>query len=254
VPLNKIVLVLEYDGTDYYGFQVQPNGVTVQEKLEVAIRKLTGEQLRIIPASRTDTGVHAKGQVISFMTACQLPAPVIIRALNHFLPEDIAVKEAYRTRDAFDVRKGALSREYKYNIWNQPIRSPYWNRFAHRVVEPLDLGAMNEMCGKLIGEHDFISFASDLDEGKTTRRIVYRADVQKEGDLIVFNIAANGFLTHQVRNTVGALIRAGQGKLTAAGFDIIMEAKKPGSAGPLAPARGLCLTKVNYPKPIEEEI
>ena len=249
---TRIVLIMEYDGTNYHGFQLQASLPTIQGETEKALRKLTGERSRVITASRTDAGVHAKGQVVSFRTRSSLPLPTFINGLNYYLPRDIAVKAAHRVSDSFNVRRSALSREYSYYILNSLTRSPIWEGFAYLVSGHLDIEAMNQACQALIGEHDFASFASSIGGGiKSTIRRVYRAKVEKDGQSAVFNIVANSFLPHQVRNTVGALLRVGLGKMTVDEFHRIIEAKKPGLARPTAPARGLCLMRINYPRSFE---
>ena len=249
---TKIVLIMEYDGTHYHGFQLQVNLPTIQGETEKALRKLTGERSRVITASRTDAGVHAKGQVVSFRTRSSLPLETFINGLNYYLPRDIAVKAAHRVSDSFNVRRSALSREYNYYILNSRIRSPFREVFFYLVGGQLDIEAMNQACQALIGEHDFASFASAIGVGiKNTIRRLYRAEMEKDGELVVFNMVANSFLPHQVRNTVGALIRVGLGKMTIDEFHRIIEAKKPGLAGPTAPACGLCLMRINYPHSFE---
>ena len=251
---TKMVLIMEYEGTHYHGFQLQADLPTIQSETEKALWKLTGERTRVMMASRTDTGVHAKGQVVSFRTKSSLPPQTFVNALNYHLPKDIAIKAAYRVDDSFNVRRSALSREYNYYILNSPTRSPLRRSFACLIRGHLDIEAMNQACQALIGKHDFTSFASSIgDEIKNTVRRVYRAEVKKHGDTIIFNIVANSFLTHQVRNTIGALIKVGQGKMSIDEFHRILEAKKPGLAGPTAPARGLCLMQINYPQPFEGE-
>jgi len=248
-----MVLIMEYDGTKYHGFQLQASQPTVQGEIESALLKLTGEKVRILAASRTDTGVHAREQVVSLRTTSSLPEHAFVGGLNHYLPEDIAVKDAYRVRDAFNVRRNAASREYHYLILNRAARSPIRHRFAHHVPGRLDVAAMNEACRCLIGEYDFASFATALESRtKSTVRRVYQADVTGDGDLVTFRITANAFLPHQVRNTVGALIRVGLGKMTTDEFRSILEARTPGKAGPTAPANGLYLMRVNYPHSWEE--
>ncbi len=250
---TKIVLVMEYDGTHYYGFQMQANLPTIQGETEKALWKLTGERSRVIAASRTDTGVHAKGQVVSFRTRSSLPLETFINGLNYYLPRDIAVKAAHKVSDSFNVRRSALSREYNYYILNSRTRSPIREGFSCLVGGHLDIEAMNQACQALIGEHDFASFASSIGAGiKSTIRRVYKAETERDGELAVFNMVANSFLPHQVRNTVGALIRVGLGKMTVDEFHRIIEAKKPGLARPTAPARGLCLMRINYPHSFEE--
>ena len=250
---TKMVLIMEYDGTNYRGFQWQADQPTIQGEIESALLKLTGEKVRILAASRTDTGVHAKEQVVSFRTMSPLPENTYISGLNHYLPEDIAIKDAFKVKDSFNVQRNAMSREYHYLIINRLARSPIRRCFAYHVPVELDIAAMNEACQCLIGEHDFASFATSLEGGiKSTVRRVYQAEVKKDGDMVIFRIVASSFLPHQVRNTVGALIRVGLGKMTADEFRSILEAKTPGLAGPTAPAHGLCLMRVNYPKSWEE--
>ncbi len=255
VTTTKIVLIMEYDGTHYHGFQLQDGPPTIQGETEEALWKLTGERLRVMAASRTDAGVHAKGQVVSFRTKSPLPLPAFINGLNYYLPRDIAVKTAHRVGDSFNVRRDAISREYNYYILNSLTRSPIRKGFSYLVTGHLDIEAMNLACQALIGEHDFASFASCIGGGtKNTMRNVYRAKIDKDGELAVFNMVANSFLPHQVRNTVGALIRVGLGKVSVDQFHSIIEAKKPGLAGPAAPACGLCLMRINYPSPFGGEI
>jgi tRNA pseudouridine38-40 synthase len=250
---RKIALVLEYDGTNYAGFQWQANSPTIQAEIEEAILKLTGERRRVLSASRTDVGVHARGQVVSFHTNSSLPLSSFVKGLNYYLPEDIAVKEAYRIKDSFSIRRDAVSREYHYAIINSPTRSPLRQRFAHQVKQRLNHKAMHRACQALIGEHDFASFISRLEPYvKSTIKNVYQAEVSREEDLVTFRITANSFLPHQVRNTVGPLIKVGLGKMTAEEFQSLVEAKKIGLAGPTAPACGLCLMKISYPIPLEE--
>ena len=245
--LTKMALIVEYDGSGYYGFQLQANVPTIQGEIERALLKLTGERIRVLAASRTDSGVHALGQVVSFRTKSLLTPQTFASGLNHYLPRDIAVKAAHRVSDSFNVRRHALSREYNYYILNSLVRSPIRAGFCHLVTGKLDILAMNRAAQALIGEHDFASFATSVGvELKNTWRRVYRAKVEEDGELVVFNMVANSFLTHQVRNTIGALLRIGLGKMTTSEFYSIIEAKKPALAGATASARGLWLIRVNY--------
>jgi tRNA pseudouridine38-40 synthase len=244
---TKIVLVVEYDGTRYYGFQWQANLPTVQAEIETAVEKLTGEKLRIAAASRTDTGVHASGQVVSFRTVASHEPETFVKGLNYYLPQDIAIKAANIVEDSFDVRRQATSREYKYRIFNSRTRSPLLAASTFQVFGRLNDTAMNKACRILIGEHDLASFASDVGmEIKSTTRRIIRAEFRRDEELVTFDIEGSSFLPHQVRNTVGALIRVGQGKIDSDDFSRILDAKKIGLAGPTVPACGLCLTKVNY--------
>ncbi len=252
---TKIVLIMEYNGTHYHGFQLQASLPTIQEKIESALWRLTGERTRVMAASRTDTGVHAKGQIVSFRTKSFLSPQTFINGLNYYLPRDIAVKAAHRVDDSFNVRHSALSREYNYYILNSPTRSPLKNSFSYLVAGHLDIEVMNQACQALIGKRDFASFASCIGIGiKNTIRNVHKAEVKKDGELVIFNMVANSFLPHQVRNTIGTLIRIGLGKMSINEFYSIIEARRPGLAGPMAPAYGLCLMQVNYPHLFEGKI
>lgn len=246
---TRIILIVEYDGTNYHGSQWQANAPTVQGEIEKALKMLTGEKIRIKMASRTDAGVHARGQVVAFDTGTTIPLKSFVDGLNHYLPGDIAVKEAHKADANFDVRRKAISREYQYYILNSPTRSPIRQGFSYRVDGNLDIAAMNRACQALIGRHDFASFVASTETArqKRTVRDVYQAEVTRDGDMIVFAIVANSFLPHQVRNTVGSLIKVGQGRMTVEEFYSLVDAAKPGLAGPTAPAEGLCLTRVNYP-------
>lgn len=250
---KKIVLVVEYDGRLYHGFQWQAKLPTIQAELERAIRKLTGERRRVAAASRTDAGVHARGQVVSFRTESALSPRTFVRALNYYLPRDIAVKGACWANADFDVRRDAVSREYDYYILNSSTRSPLHEGHVYTVPKELNIEMMNKACKFLEGEHDFASFATSLGKLKSTVRAVYEAKVTKEDDLATFHMTASSFMPHQVRNTVGLLIRVGSGKVGLDEFEQIMEAKTLGLAGPTAPPCGLYLTKVNYPSDLELE-
>ena len=253
---TRVVLVVEYEGTHYYGFQLQANLPTIQGEMEEALQKLTGEKSRVMAASRTDTGVHAKGQVVSFKSRSSLPAQTLVKGLNYYLPRDIAVKAGFRIDDSFNVRRRAIRREYHYQILNSLTPSPIRRGFSYFVTGHLDVGAMNQACQALIGEHDLASFATSLEGDKigSAVRNVYKAEVEKNGDMVTFIIEANSFLRHQVRNTVGTLIRIGLGKMTVVEFWGLVEARSPGLAWPAAPAHGLCLMRISYPVPFGRDV
>jgi tRNA pseudouridine38-40 synthase len=192
--------------------------------------------------------------VVSFRTGSSLPAKTFISGLNHYLPGDIAVKDAFPVSEPVNVRRDATSREYQYRILNSATRSPMQHGSALLVSRPLDIAAMNGACRHLVGQHDLASFATALEGShiKSTVRRVYRAEVARDGEMVIFSMVASSFLPHQIRNTVGALIEVGLGRMTADGFRSILEARRPGLAGPAAPAHGLCLLRVNYPYSWEE--
>ncbi|MBI4307734.1 MAG: tRNA pseudouridine(38-40) synthase TruA [Chloroflexi bacterium] len=245
--MRRIALVVEYEGTRYQGFQVQKHAPTIQGELEKALQQLTGERRRVAGASRTDAGVHAQGQVASFLTASRYAPEVYERALTHYLPEDIAVRAAYEVRSSFDVRREALARQYCYLILNRPSASPLWRRFAHRVAGPLDTAAMDAASRLFVGERDFASFAGALEPGSrsTVRRIV-RARVSRKGERVMFTIQANAFLPQQVRRMAGALVAVGAGKMDIAALRRMLGAPEKGVARPVLPACGLYLVRVIY--------
>ncbi|UCB44170.1 MAG: tRNA pseudouridine(38-40) synthase TruA [Dehalococcoidales bacterium] len=246
-------MVVEYNGTNYYGSQWQTGLPTIQSEIEKALRGLTGETIRVAMASRTDAGVHAQRQVVSFLTGSALSRETFISGLNHYLPQDIAVKSTYIMDEFFEVRRIAMSRQYRYSILNVGTRSPLRESFAYRVVGTLDVDGMDQACQALVGEHDFASFASGIGgEEKSTVRRVYQAGVGRKGDFVVLDMVANAFVRHQVRSTAGCLVSIGLGKMSLDEFYSIIEVKQPGLAGPTLPACGLCLVRVNYPHPFEE--
>jgi len=248
----KIVVVLEYDGTRYHGSQIQSNGITIQGELEEALFKLTQVRTRVDSASRTDAGVHSLSQYFCFRTRANLTIEEYVKGLNYYLPEDIAVKGAAVVDSSFDARRNARSREYKYYIINSSTRSPIWRTKAHLVRSELDAEMMNQACKALIGRQDFSSFVTGDERGiKSTVRELRRAEIKRDGNLITFEVEANSFLPHQVRNMIGSLIRVGLKKISLEDFQNIIEAKTFGLAEPTAPACGLYLTKISYPKLFE---
>jgi tRNA pseudouridine38-40 synthase len=245
---------MEYDGTRYHGSQYQSNAVSIQGETESALQKLTGEEIRVSMASRTDAGVHAKGQVVSFKSKASFPPKTWVEAMNHYLPKDISIRAAYEVDGGFDVRRHALCREYRYHILNRRTPSPLWRHFSESVPQPLDVEAMNAACAVLVGERDFAPFAPAT-YTRSTRRQAFSAEVGRTGDLVTFDIRANSFLPHQVRNTVGGLVKVGLHKMTAETFREMASSGKAGTIGPTAPARGLCLMNIKYPDfPPSEEI
>lgn len=249
--LSNFALIIEYNGKRYFGFQWQEGQPTVQASLEEAIKKVTSQELRILATSRTDTGVHATYQVVSFRVKTRLSARTLVKALNHYLPDDIAVKTAEKISPDFNVQKNAISREYEYRLLNSPVRSPLMADFVYQVPYPVDIRKMNQACQLLEGEHDFKSFAASSSRVRNTVRNIYSAEFRQDSRLIVFYIKANSFLTHQVRNTVGIMLKIGAGKLNIEQLKQIMAEKRYGAAGPAVPAKGLCLIKVNYPRELE---
>jgi tRNA pseudouridine38-40 synthase len=243
--------IVEYDGTDFRGFQVQARGRTVQGELEKAIERIAQTQIRIIGAGRTDAGVHAVGQVIAFDISWRHTTQALQRALNAVLPRDIAIRYLTTTHPTFHPRFDAKCRQYRYTVVNQPIRSPLWARRAHHVPEPLDLGAMCEASQAFVGSHNFAAFGKPT-QGESMVRDVMQTEwivekwTEREGKLLTFEITANAFLYRMVRNVVGTLLRVGRGELSPDQVIEILETKDRAAAGPPAPPCGLCLVKVEY--------
>ncbi len=240
----KIVTVIEYNGARYHGFQWQANVITVQEEVERALVKLCGEKIRIAAASRTDVGVHARGQVVGFHASRSLPLRTWRCALNSYLPSDIAVKRVYVADDSFNARRDATSRSYRYSILNSVTRSPLYRGVTYHISKPLDIRAMNQACEVLIGKNNLTAFSS-VSHVRTVRT-VYKAEIYRCGDLVIFDMCAGSFLTHQVRNTVGGLIQVGLGKVSPQTFWDWARCEKRGVVGPTAPAHALCLMRVDY--------
>lgn len=243
-------LDLSYEGTAYHGFGVQPNRRTVQEVLEEALARSLGERVRVVAAGRTDAGVHASGQVVSFSTRGRLAAPDLLRATNARLPRDVHVDAAAEMPPTFDARRSALRRHYRYLIWSSPRSNLWWRRWAWHLTDRPDPRAMQAAADLLVGTHDFASFVGHRSQeptGRTTVRAVERAAWWREGELLGFEITASAFVRHMVRGIVGTLIEVGRGRLEPAQFGAILEAADRRRAGPNAPPHGLILTGVDYP-------
>jgi tRNA pseudouridine38-40 synthase len=239
----RLLAIVEYDGTDFEGFQIQARKRTVQGELERALHQITGEKIRVIGAGRTDTGVHATGQGAHFDTAWQQSPNVLQRALNAVLPNDIAIRSLMQVPDDFSARYSAQSRTYRYTILNQPIRSPLAARYALIAPESLDADAMNDAAQHLIGKHDLGAFGTPP-HGENTVREIYRAQVTRDGDRVLIEIEANAFLYRMMRRITGTLILVGKGALSVEEFrQVLGQARR---AGQSAPPHGLCLIAVKY--------
>lgn len=243
---RTIVLILEYDGTRYAGFQRQTNAPTVQAELESAIQRLTGETAGVTAAGRTDAGVHARGQVVGFTTQSRLPVADMCRALNALLPLDIAVREVRETTPEFHARFSAVRRTYRYTILNTAVRSPLMRATTCHVGTPLDAAAMHQAAQALVGQHDFAAFGGPMRTGGSTVRTVYRVTCQREGDLVIVEIEANAYLSRMVRHIVGTLLAVGRGALAVDDVAVILATKDRRKAHNAAPAQGLCLMDIGY--------
>ncbi len=240
-------LIVEYDGTDFFGSQLQANARTVQGELEQALAKITGQRTRVRLAGRTDTGVHATGQVAAFEAEIRLDAGSVRKALNYYLPEDVRVRCAQEAPLRFDPRRRARSREYAYTLNDATSRPALHRRTEYHVRERLDEGAMHAAAQALTGAHDFAAFAGPATpKGAATVRRIDAAGVRREGDRVIFTVRGNAFLHQQVRRMAGALADAGRGAMTLDQFKKVLESGRKNGAKRLAGPQGLCLTKVNY--------
>jgi tRNA pseudouridine38-40 synthase len=253
---------VEYDGTEYGGFQIQVSRATIQGELERALQRLTQTDVRVHGAGRTDAGVHARGQVISFHAAWRHETAALQRAMNAVLPRDVAVRELAEAEQTFHARYSATRRQYVYQVYRSETRSPLSDRFAHHVARPLNVAAMNEAAGCLCGVHDFTAFGQPP-AGEVTLRRVYRAEWATRaewgraestapGDLAPgpercwFEIEANAFLRGMVRRIVGTLLPVGLGLFAPRDVEAVLASRDISQASPPAPACGLCLWRVWY--------
>lgn len=264
-------LTVAYDGTDFYGWQVQPDRVTIQGTLAEAIERVTGERMLPQGSGRTDAGVHARGQVASFLLNAPIPAQNFVRALNRTLPEAVRALSAEPVAPEFHARHSARAKSYEYRIFRGEICAPWESRFAWALNStptrkraggpgnrPLDVARMQRAAEGFTGTHDFTSFAAS-DPDLTTRRgeengaepennirTIFDSELSEEGDLLLYRVRGNGFLHHMVRNIVGTLIDAGRGQIAPEDIGRILEARSRSAAGATAPARGLFLDRVEY--------
>lgn len=241
--------VVSYDGTEYAGYQIQPHHRTIQAELERAIHEVTREKVRVFSSGRTDTGVHARGQVIHFDLHARLDMSRLHRGLNAVLPPDIRVESVRRAAADFDARFSATGKEYRYFIWNAPARTPDIRHFRAHVWRPLDLGAMRKAARLLEGRHDFAAFsANPRRELDGTVRTLRSLTVTRRGREVVIVARGDGFLYRMVRSLAGFLLRVGQGELEPEAAREILDTKLRTARVPTAPAEGLFLWKVFYGK------
>ena len=248
--MRTLKLVLEYDGSAYHGWQVQPHGSTIQGELETRLRTLLGRFHRVHGAGRTDAGVHAIGQVAHFRTDHPMETGTLQRALNATLPRDIAVLSVEEVAPGFHARKSALSKQYAYHILNRRTRAVFWDRYAWHIMKPLQVRPMEEAARELVGTHDFSAFcATGCDIDDRVRTIHDLVLVRREGGLLRLEVRGNGFLRHMVRILVGTLVEVGLGKRTPDDVRRVLASADRRLAGKTAPARGLCLERVTYESP-----
>jgi tRNA pseudouridine38-40 synthase len=250
--MRNLKLILSYDGSEFSGWQVQPEAATIQGTLASAIGRITGEKVLPQGSGRTDAGVHALAQVATFATESTVPTANFVKALNDILPPSIRVLEVSEVPQEFHARKSAKSKKYRYRILRSPICSPFLARYVWHFPYPLDEAAMAQAAAMVVGEHDFTSFAAtDPERGRdeseiSNVRTIMSSAWTREGDEFIYTVRGNGFLHHMVRNLVGTFVLVGKGTLSNQDLSRILEACDRSAAGPTAPASGLCLVTVEY--------
>ena len=245
--MRRIRTIVEYDGTNYSGWQRQINAMSVQEKLENALRKLTGEkELTVTGASRTDAGVHAFSKNVHFDTVSRIPAEKFSFAINTMLPDDIRVRKSFRVQNDFHARFHAKRKQYRYLFYNSRHASAMYRNLTAHVMYEMDECAMNEEAQAMIGTHDFAPFAASGSEVKDTVRTIYSLSVQRKGDIIEMLVEGNGFLYNMVRILAGTLIGVGTGKIEKGAIRRALESGSRLDLGVTAPAHGLTLMRIDY--------
>lgn len=244
--MKRVMLKIAYDGTNYCGWQIQKNGTAVEAVINEKLSELLEENITVIGASRTDSGVHALANVAVFDTNTRIPADKISFALNQRLPYDITIQGSREVPQEFHPRHCDCNKTYEYKILNRQFDIPVYRLYSHFVYYPLDLEQMQEAAQYLVGEHDFASFASNGGQAKTTVRTVNSLELFKSGDMITIRINGNGFLYNMVRIIAGTLIKVGLHAYSPEHVGEILKACDRNAAGPKAPARGLTLVEINY--------
>lgn len=240
------MVILSYDGTSYHGFQLQKNALTVQEVLENALEKLYRKKIKVVAAGRTDSGVHARGQVINFFAPDIISPEHIPPALNSLLPNDIVIFEAGTAGPYFNARRDAKAKIYSYTIDNGSYPDVFRRNYVWHIREPLDVDLMRQGASFLLGRHDFKAFQASGSSVDNTKRTLYALDVEKNDDFIILRFRGDGFLYKMVRNITGTLVEVGLQKRNPQEVYEILKSKDRRRAGKTAPARGLCLEKVFY--------
>jgi tRNA pseudouridine38-40 synthase len=244
--MKTVKLTIQYDGTDYFGWQMQARHCSVQQVLQEALAIVCNHPVTLHGSGRTDTGVHALGQVAHFRTTSVIDMVQLQKGLNSLLPDDVVVHEAVEAHPDFHARFDATARIYWYFILNQTVTSVFYRRYAWHVRKPLDCDAMRAAAALLVGMHDYSSFQAREREHACMVREVKRTRLKRVGPLLLFEIQASSFLRHMVRGIVGTLVEIGLGKLSAAEMQVILMARDRSHAGPTAPAHGLFLKEVRY--------
>lgn len=245
--MPTVLLTVAYDGTNYSGWQVQPNGLAVQQVVEEALEQLLKERVQVRSSGRTDAGVHARAMAASFSTTRDLPLRAFVEGANRFLPADIAVQSARIVPEGFKPITMAHAKRYRYTIINSTVRTPLDRMYSWQVREPLDLAAMEEAAGRFVGSHDFAAFRASNCVARTTVRRIDSVLITRDGDRITIDVTGGGFLKNMVRVMVGTLVDIGKGRFSPSDIDRLLRGGDRKEAGSTAPACGLCLMEVVYP-------
>lgn len=244
--MRNIKLTIEYEGTNYSGWQIQENAITIQEKLEEALENITGEKVKLVGSGRTDAKVHALGQVANFLTKSSIPGEKYKYALKFLLPEDITIVDSQEVDLDFHARFDATKKTYKYMVYNGELPRAIYRNFSYHVPYPIDIDKMLYASRYFIGTHDFATFMAANSEVNSTIRTIYDITIVRKNELVEFTIEGNSFLRNMVRIIVGTLLYVGFGKIDKEQISKIILDKKREGAGPTVPPQGLFLEKVFY--------
>ena len=245
--MPTILLTIAYDGTKYSGWQVQPNGLAVQQVVEEAYEQLLQERVQVRSSGRTDAGVHARAMAASFTTKRDIPLRAFVEGANRFLPADIAIQSACFVSEGFKPITMAHAKQYRYTIINSSVRSPLDRLYSWQVREPLDVAAMEEGAARFVGLHNFAAFRASNCVAKTTVRRIDAVEITRQGNRITIDVTGGGFLKNMVRVMIGTLVEIGKGRFNPSDIDVLLQVGDRKEAGSTAPACGLCLIKVVYP-------
>lgn len=246
--MPTILLTIAYDGTNYSGWQVQPNGRAVQQVVEEALEQLLEEHVQVRSSGRTDAGVHANAMAAAFSTSRNLPLRAFVEGVNRFLPADVAVQSACVVPEGFKPITMAHAKQYRYTIINSSVRSPLDRYYSWQVREALNLAAMEAAAARFVGSHNFAAFRASNCVAKTTVRRIDSVQITRQGDRITIDVIGGGFLKNMVRVMVGTLVDVGKGRFVPSDIDRLLQSGDRREAGSTAPACGLCLIQVVYPE------
>lgn len=244
--MRTIKLIIQYDGTNYCGWQEQANGPSIQETVELALAKILGQRVRVQSSGRTDAGVHAEAMPAVFRTESSVPLKAFVDGVNCHLPEDIAIQSAEEVPEQFKVIGGARAKTYRYTIYNAPVRAPLQRRTSWYVRDQLDLQAMRTAAGYFVGEHDFASFRGQNCTAVTSRRRIDAVEINQDGPFIIIDVTGGGFLKYMVRIMAGTLVDVGRGRFAPEHVVALLEQPDRQRGGVTAPSQGLRLLQVSY--------